>query len=83
MHGKKFMYVCMYACMHDHIQVRRKHGGLRFKVKESRVDTVSGESRALGNSNRVLKRVPKSQPLRCISWCHETNTRSMIIRKKV
>jgi hypothetical protein len=55
MHGEKFMHGCMYACMHDHIQVRRKHGGLRFKVKESWVDTVSSETRALGNSNRVLK----------------------------
>jgi hypothetical protein len=55
MHGKNFMRVCMYACMHDHVQVRRKYGGLKFKVKESWVDTVSGESRALNNSNRVLK----------------------------
>jgi hypothetical protein len=55
MHEKRFMHGCMYACMHDHIQVRRKHGGLRFKVKESWVDTVSGETRVLGNSNQVLK----------------------------
>lgn len=47
--------------------------GLKFKVEESRVDTTSGESRALGyNSNRVLKKVPKLQPLRRISRCHET-----------
>ena len=55
MHGKS---LCMYACMHDYVQVWRKHGGLKFKVKESWVDTVSGESRALDNSNRVLKRFP-------------------------
>ena len=38
----------VYACMHDYVQVRRKHGGLKFKVEESWVDTVSGETRALG-----------------------------------
>ena len=35
-------------------------------------ETTSGETRALGNSNRVLKKVPKLQPLRRISRCHET-----------
>ena len=44
--------------MHDYVQVRRKHGGLKFRVEESWVDTVSGETGALGNSNRVLKRFP-------------------------
>jgi hypothetical protein len=53
MHGKK-----VYACLHDHIQVRTEHGGLRFKVKESWVDTLSGDTRVLGNSNRVLKKFP-------------------------
>jgi len=42
----------------NYVQVRRKHGGLKFKVEESWVDTVSGETRALGNSNRVLNRFP-------------------------
>jgi hypothetical protein len=53
--------------------------GLKFKVEESWVDTVSGETRALGYSNRVLKgsQVATSPTYLTVS---RDNTRSMIIR---
>jgi hypothetical protein len=69
MYGKS---LCMDACVHDHIQIRRKHGGLRFKAMEPRVDMVSGETKVLDHSNQGSNKVPKLQPLPRISWCHET-----------
>jgi len=54
----------MHVCM---IRLQRKHGGSRFTVEESQVDTVSGETRALITATMVLNEVPKPQPLLRIS----------------
>jgi len=41
-----------------HVCMIEKHGGLRFTIAEPRVDTVSGETRALIVVTMVLIRFP-------------------------